>query len=79
MTSRKEEQDGGYGWINVFSSHLIHVIQYGLSWTVGIFYVIFLEEIGGSKKSVALVSSLNTATFYVAGRKFLFKFCSTFE
>ena len=38
------EKDSGYAWIVVLSSFLCHTIQYGLTWTVGVFYVIFLEE-----------------------------------
>ena len=66
-TFKRTALDGGYGWMVVLGSFICHLIQYGLSWTVGIFHVIFLEEIGGSKESVALVSSLNMAFFFFAG------------
>ena len=43
-TLQRETRDGGYGWVVVFSSFWCHVIQYGLSWTVGVFYVIFFKR-----------------------------------
>ncbi len=52
--------------------------QYGIVWTVGVFYVIFLEHIGGSKGAVALISSLNTAVFYSTGKTFDIRLLSSF-
>ena len=63
-----QEKDSGYAWIVALSSFLCHTIQYGLTWTVGVFYVIFLEEIGGSVEAVALIASLNTAMYFFAGK-----------
>ena len=64
MYSRK---DSNFGWLIVAASFLSHFFQYGIVWTVGVFYVIFLEHIGGSSGAVALISSLNTAMFYSTG------------
>ena len=59
--------DGGYGWLVVAAAFLAHFFQYGVVWSVGVFYVLFLENVGGQQGAVALISSLNTATFYVTG------------
>ena len=64
MYSRK---DSNFGWLIVAASFLSHFFQYGIVWTVGVFYVIFLEHIRGSSGAVALISSLNTAMFYSTG------------
>ena len=64
MYSRK---DSNFGWLIVAASFFSHFFQYGIVWTVGVFYVIFLEHIGGSSGAVALISSLNTAMFYSTG------------
>ena len=67
--STSSNRDSGYAWLVLMSSVLCMMIVFGISWTVGLFYVIFLEEFGGSKEAVALVSSLNTATLFFAGKR----------
>ena len=62
-----QQKDSNFGWLIVAASFLSHFFQYGIVWTVGVFYVIFLEHIGGSSGAVALISSLNTAIFYGTG------------
>ena len=70
MTELKENgKDGGYGWIIVIACFICNILQYGITWTVGVFYVIFLEQIGGNIEAVALISSLNTAMFFFAGNQ----------
>ena len=59
--------DGGYGWVIVTASLLAQVLQYGIVWTVGVFYVIFLDTIADSEPAAALVSSLNIAACYGTG------------
>lgn len=76
LNQKPTKMDGGYGWIIVASSFLAHMLQYGIVWSVGVFYVLFLENIDGEQGAVALISSLNTATFYVTGKyTFLFNRC----
>jgi len=60
--------DKGYAWIIVLAGFFSHMLQYGVVWTVGVFYVVFLENIehNGSAQ-VALVASLNTAVYYGTG------------
>ena len=60
-------KDTGFAWIVLIASFMEHFFQYGIVWTVGYFYVIFLEHFDGSKAAVALIASLNTATYYCIG------------
>ena len=60
-------KDTGFAWIILIASFMGHFFQYGIVWTVGYFYVIFLEHFDGSKAAVALIASLNTATYYCIG------------
>ena len=60
-------KDSGFAWIVLIASFMGHFFQYGIVWTVGYFYVIFLEHFDGSKAAVALIASLNTATYYCIG------------
>lgn len=64
--------DGGYGWVVVIISFMSHALQCGIVWTVGVFYVIFLDKVDASKPAIALISSLNTAVYYITGRPGLF-------
>ena len=60
-------KDTGFAWIVLIASFMGHFFQYGIVWSVGYFYVIFLEHFDGSKAAVALIASLNTATYYCIG------------
>ncbi|XP_064615167.1 uncharacterized protein LOC135479278 [Liolophura sinensis] len=50
--------DGGWGWMVVFSSFLIHVVADGIVYSFGIFYVEFLDFFKGGKGETAWVGSL---------------------
>ena len=67
------KKDTGFAWIVLTASFMGHFFQYGIVWTVGYFYVIFLEHMNGSKAAVALIASLNTATYYCIGRYILYQ------
>ena len=61
-------RDHGYAWVVVLLVMVSQVIQYGVVWTVGVFYVIFLENVkNNGAAEVALISSLNTAMCYGIG------------
>lgn len=62
--------DGGWGWIVVFASFMIHVIADGVTYTFGIFYVEFLKYFGTSKATTAWVASIMTGTTYCVGKHF---------
>lgn len=61
--------DGGWGWIIVFSSFMIHVIADGITYTIGIFYVEFLKEFSASKASTAWIPSIMTGITYGIGKR----------
>lgn len=63
--------DGGWGWVVVFASFMIHVIADGVTYTFGIFYVEFLEYYKESKGTTAWVASIMVGTTYCIGEYFL--------
>lgn len=50
--------DGGWGWMVVLGSFLIHVIADGIVYSFGIFYIEFLDYYKGGKGETAWVGSL---------------------
>lgn len=68
MVSRYSEVDKGYAFVILTASFLAHVLQYGVVWTVGVFFAIFVEVFPENSGIVALISSLNTAFYYGAGK-----------
>ena len=53
-----EPPDGGWGWMVVFASFMIHVIADGIVYSFGIFYMEFLDYYKGGKGETAWVGSL---------------------
>ncbi|WAR27371.1 MOT5-like protein [Mya arenaria] len=50
--------DGGWGWMVVLASFIIHVIADGIVYSFGIFYIEFLDYYKGGKGETAWVGSL---------------------
>ena len=70
------EQDRGYAYVIAIASFLGHVLQFGVVWTVGVFYEVFIELFPENSGKVAFISSINTATFYLVGEMIvLFMYC----
>ena len=59
--------DGGYGWVVLAASFCAHFFIYGVAWSVGVFYQIFIEHFDESSASIALITSMLTATTYGSG------------
>ena len=57
-----------YGVVVVLASFLAQLCVSGIVYSVGVFYVMFLEHMQGQRGTLALVSSLNTAFFFGIGR-----------
>uniref|UniRef100_A0A6A7FZE8 Monocarboxylate transporter 14 n=1 Tax=Hirondellea gigas TaxID=1518452 RepID=A0A6A7FZE8_9CRUS len=53
-----EPLDGGWGWMVVFASFMIHVIADGFTYTLGIFYVYLLNYFSVSKAAAAWMVSI---------------------
>lgn len=67
MKPRSRDVDGGWAWVVLISSFLLHVMTYGLAWSTGVYNVIFLEEFGQPKSVTAWAGSLPTAAMYGIG------------
>ncbi|XP_023233486.1 monocarboxylate transporter 12-like isoform X1 [Centruroides sculpturatus] len=65
--SRSAPPDGGWGWMVVFSSFMIHVVADGVTYTFGIFYGEFLKYFGESKGTTAWVASIMVGTTFCIG------------
>ncbi|XP_077554117.1 monocarboxylate transporter 14-like isoform X1 [Haemaphysalis longicornis] len=59
--------DGGWGWVVVFSSFMIHVIADGVTYTFGIFYLEFLKHFQESKGKTAWIASIMVGTTFCIG------------
>lgn len=59
--------DGGWGWVVVFSSFMIHVIADGVTYTFGIFYLEFLKYFQESKGKTAWIASIMVGTTFCIG------------
>lgn len=59
--------DGGWGWMVVFGSFMIHVIADGITYSLGIFYSEWVQYFRSSKGTTAWVGSLVPATTYLVG------------
>ncbi|KAI1278106.1 Monocarboxylate transporter 9 [Halotydeus destructor] len=59
--------DGGWGWVIVFCSFMIHVIADGVTYTFGIFYTELVNYYGEGKGFTAWVTSIMTGVTYGIG------------
>ncbi|XP_013415330.1 monocarboxylate transporter 9 isoform X2 [Lingula anatina] len=59
--------DGGYGWVIVVASFLNQILSIGVPFSVGVYYVAFLEEFQGSKGLTAWIGSIHTGLLFGAG------------
>lgn len=60
--------DGGWGWVVVFASFMVHVVADGVTYTFGIFYFEFLKYFGEGKGTTAWVASIMVGTTYCIGK-----------
>lgn len=65
MTSRNI--DGGYAWLVLAASFLVHIMTYGMAWSTGVYNVIFLETFNQPKSITAWAGALPTAVMYAIG------------
>ncbi|XP_014667422.1 PREDICTED: monocarboxylate transporter 13-like [Priapulus caudatus] len=61
------EIDRGWSWVVVVTSFIAHMLIYGVSWTYGIFNMVFLDEFKGNAGATAWIGSINTACLLVIG------------
>ena len=60
--------DGGWGWIIVASSLLIHVIMDGITYSLGTYLTIFTQSFGVSHAEASFVHSLLPAITLICGK-----------
>ncbi|CAG7838149.1 unnamed protein product [Allacma fusca] len=59
--------DGGWGWLVVFASFMIHVIADGVAYTFGLFVSEISSNLGSSKSATAWIASIMAGVTYGAG------------
>ncbi|XP_063838509.1 monocarboxylate transporter 12 [Ostrinia nubilalis] len=59
--------DGGWGWMVVFASFMIHIVTDGLTYSFGIFYAEFLTYFEEGKGKTALIISILVGVTLSAG------------
>lgn len=62
--------DGGWGWMVVFGSFMIHVIADGIIYSFGLFYYELAKHFGESKTATSMVVSIMNGTTYCIGNFF---------
>ena len=63
----QENIDGGYGWVIVFSSFLMHFVLLGLTRSFGIIYIALLRRFDNSAAEVASTSAVFNAVRMILG------------
>ena len=62
-----EAPDGGWGWVVVCGTFLIHLIMDGMLYSFGVFYVEFLDHFQSDKGVTSLIGSLMTGMLCFTG------------
>lgn len=53
-----DDDEGGYGWIVVFGSFLVHFLVLGLVYSFGVFYSEYLQYFNGNASDIAWIGSI---------------------
>ncbi|XP_052856319.1 monocarboxylate transporter 12 [Drosophila gunungcola] len=59
--------DGGWGWVVVFGSFMIHIVTDGMTYSFGIFYNEFLEYFNEGKGYTAWIASIMVGVTFSSG------------
>ena len=59
--------DGGWAWLVLGSAFLVHIMTFGMAWSTGVYYVIFLDVFDQQKSVTAWACALPTAMMYAIG------------
>jgi hypothetical protein len=60
--------DGGWGWVVVFSSLVIHLVMDGITYSLGTYLGVFIENFGVSHAEASIVHSLLPAVTLMSGK-----------
>ncbi|XP_060602137.1 monocarboxylate transporter 14-like [Ruditapes philippinarum] len=59
--------DGGWGWVVVFSSFVIHVLIDGIKYSFGIMFIELMESFGENKSKTSWVMSIQIGVMLLSG------------
>ena len=59
--------DGGWGWMVVLGSFMLHTIRGGLANSIGVFLVAFIEQFDAGRGDVGWISSLLVGLPFFSG------------
>ena len=59
--------EGGYGWVVVFASFIVHVLVLGSLYTFGVYYPVYIEAFDANQGAVAWVGSIGAALMVGGG------------
>lgn len=59
--------DGGWGWVVVFSSFIIHMVMDGITYTMGTYLTLFTTEFNVSHGAVSVIHALLPAVTFSCG------------
>ena len=62
--------DGGWGWVVVFGSFMVHVIADGIAYSFGIYVEDFVAHFGCSRGAVGTLGSLMLGVTWGSGKDF---------
>ena len=65
--------DGGWAWLVLGASFLIHIMTYGMAWSTGVYNVIFLDVFQQPKAVTAWAGAMPTAMMYATGKYIVFR------
>ena len=60
--------DGGWGWMIVLCSFVLHAIIAGVTNSLGVFLIVFIEEFDAGRGDVGWISSLMTGMTFCSGK-----------
>ena len=66
-----EKPEGGYGWVVVAASFVTHAITGGVLYSMGIFYIMFKENLEGESSVIALVPSIFSSCSFALGKNLI--------
>jgi uncharacterized membrane protein len=64
--------DGGWGWVVVFSSFVIHVLIDGIKYSFGIMFIELMESFGENKSKTSWVMSIQIGVMLLSGKFTIF-------
>ena len=67
--TRPSEQDSLYSWVVCACTGIVLVIHCGVLYSMGVFYIMFREQIDGDKSAMALAPALNMGMYFLIGKQ----------